>query len=627
MKAVMLMFDSLNRNMLEPYGCDWVKTPNFQRLAERAVRFNQCYAGSMPCMPARRELQTGRYNFLHRSWGPMEPFDDSLPELLKADGVYTHLISDHVHYWEDGGATYHYRYNSWENIRGQEGDKWKCLPELMESCDDSCLQNKDGVYFHATKDLQRHDAVNRKFVKTERDTALAQTVEGGLEFIDANHGCDRWFLQIECFDPHEPFFVQDSYKELYPDDYTGPDKDWPPYHHVTEDESLVKHYRNQYAALLTMCDAYLGKVLDKFDELDMWKDTMLIVNTDHGYLLGEHGWWSKIVMPCYDEIAHIPLFIYDPRFPHSGEARDEIVQTIDIPATLLEFFGISRPKDMQGRPLRTVIEERKPIRDYALFGIHGAHVNVFDGRYVYMKAPAAEKNTPLFEYTLMPMHMRNLFSVDELKNAQSISGDQFAFTKGCPVWKIPKGNGNGSKDFSDLLINGRNSEEAKHIDNNSLVNAANFGDKLFDMQMDPGQTEELCDIKIETDMANLLQRAMKENDCPEEQFERIGLPGDRKITEKDIEKLHAAEKKCELPAIASEYKWTKGAVNTYRALMKFIPDAQKKHVMSVLEKEIPQRLQEGQVVPDTILDIIPMVVDDEFTDMVQYFVGLSGRTA
>ncbi len=627
MKAVMLMFDSLNRNMLEPYGCDWVKTPNFQRLAERAVRFNQCYAGSMPCMPARRELQTGRYNFLHRSWGPMEPFDDSLPELLKADGVYTHLISDHVHYWEDGGATYHYRYNSWENIRGQEGDKWKCLPELMESCDDSCLQNKDGVYFHATKDLQRHDAVNRKFVKTERDTALAQTVEGGLEFIDANHGCDRWFLQIECFDPHEPFFVQDSYKELYPDDYTGPDKDWPPYHHVTEDESLVKHYRNQYAALLTMCDAYLGKVLDKFDELDMWKDTMLIVNTDHGYLLGEHGWWSKIVMPCYDEIAHIPLFIYDPRFPHSGEARDEIVQTIDIPATLLEFFGISRPKDMQGRPLRTVIEERKPIRDYALFGIHGAHVNVFDGRYVYMKAPAAEKNTPLFEYTLMPMHMRNLFSVDELKNAQSISGDQFAFTKGCPVWKIPKGNGNGSKDFSDLLINGRNSEEAKHIDNNSLVNAANFGDKLFDMQMDPGQTEELCDIKIETDMANLLQRAMKENDCPEEQFERIGLPGDRKITEKDIEKLQTAEKKCELPAIASEYKWTKGAVNTYRALMKFIPDAQKKHVMSVLEKEIPQRLQEGQVVPDTILDIIPMVVDDEFTDMVQYFVGLSGRTA
>ena len=116
MKAVMLMFDSLNREMLQPYGCKWVFTPNFQRLSEKCVRFDNCYAGSLPCMPARRELQTGRYNFLHRSWGPLEPYDDSMPQILKNNGVYTHLVSDHVHYWEDGGATYHSRYNSWEYI-------------------------------------------------------------------------------------------------------------------------------------------------------------------------------------------------------------------------------------------------------------------------------------------------------------------------------------------------------------------------------------------------------------------------------------------------------------------------------------------------------------------------------
>ena len=75
MKAIMVMYDSLNREMLEPYGCNWTKTPNFRRLAERCVQFEQCYVGSMPCMPARRELQTGRINFFHRSWGPMEPFD------------------------------------------------------------------------------------------------------------------------------------------------------------------------------------------------------------------------------------------------------------------------------------------------------------------------------------------------------------------------------------------------------------------------------------------------------------------------------------------------------------------------------------------------------------------------
>lgn len=626
MKAVMLMFDSLNREMLEPYGCDWVKTPNFRRLAEHSVCFDQCYAGSLPCMPARRDLQTGRYNMLHRSWGPMEPFDDSMPELLKNNNVYTHLISDHVHYWEDGGATYHYRYNSWENIRGQEGDMWKCLPELFGPCDESKLQNKDGVYFHATQNLQRHDAVNRKFMKTEEDTALAKTIHGGLEFIDTNHDCDRWFLQIECFDPHEPFYVPKDWKTEYEDDYENPGKDWPPYHHVTEEESLARHYRYKYAELLELCDKYLGKLLDKFDELDLWKDTMLIVNTDHGYLLGEHGWWSKVVMPCYDEIAHIPLFIHDPRFAADGQRRKEIVQTIDLPATVLEFFNVGLPKNMQGRPIRTVIEKDEKIRDYALFGIHGAHVNIYDGKYIYMKAPVSEKNTPLYEYTLMPMHMRNMFSPAELEKAEAVSGNCFNFTKGCPVWKIPKGNGNGSKDFSDLLINGKDSEEAKHIDNNSMVNAANFGDKLFDMEKDPKQTTVLEDNAIEAYMANLLQKAMKENDCPMEQFERIGISGTEVIREEDIHLLHKKEKEALQPSILKNLAWSKGAINTYQALMKFIPASDKEHVREVLETKIPTKITEEKIIPNNILDIIPDVIPEEYVDMVEYFVGLSGRT-
>ena len=67
------MFDSLNGHTLPPFGCDWVHATNFRRLAERCVTFGNAYVGSMPCMPARRELHTGRYNFLHRSWGPIEP--------------------------------------------------------------------------------------------------------------------------------------------------------------------------------------------------------------------------------------------------------------------------------------------------------------------------------------------------------------------------------------------------------------------------------------------------------------------------------------------------------------------------------------------------------------------------
>ena len=77
-------------------------------------------------MPARREMHTGRHNFLHRSWGPLEPFDDSIPEMLaESAGVHTHKCTDHYHYWEDGGATYHNRYSTYDLVRGQEGDLWK----------------------------------------------------------------------------------------------------------------------------------------------------------------------------------------------------------------------------------------------------------------------------------------------------------------------------------------------------------------------------------------------------------------------------------------------------------------------------------------------------------------------
>ena len=125
MKAIIVMFDSLASSYLPPYGNTWVKAPNFQRLADRAVTFDRCYVGSMPCIPARRELHTGRQNFLHRSWGPLEPFDDSAPEILRKAGIYTHLTTDHFHYWEDGGATYLHRFSTWEGVRGQEGDRWK----------------------------------------------------------------------------------------------------------------------------------------------------------------------------------------------------------------------------------------------------------------------------------------------------------------------------------------------------------------------------------------------------------------------------------------------------------------------------------------------------------------------
>jgi hypothetical protein len=74
MRAVFVLFESLNRHMLGCHGGMRVRTPNFDGLAARCVRHDNHHAGSLPCMPARRDLLTGRLSFLHRSWGLLEPF-------------------------------------------------------------------------------------------------------------------------------------------------------------------------------------------------------------------------------------------------------------------------------------------------------------------------------------------------------------------------------------------------------------------------------------------------------------------------------------------------------------------------------------------------------------------------
>jgi arylsulfatase A-like enzyme len=439
-------------------------------------------------MPARRELHTGRYNFLHRSWGPLEPFDDSMPEILKQHGIHSHLATDHYHYFEDGGATYHTRYETYEFFRGQEGDAWKAVvnePTIPEA-------------FLKSKNLRYYEWVNRKFMDIEEKQPQPQTFNQGLDFIRTNYQQEHWFLHIETFDPHEPFFTQQHYKDLYPHDYKGPLFDWPPYREVTETPEQVAHMRYEYAALISMCDVYLGKVLDIMDELDLWQDTMLIVNTDHGFLLGEHGWWAKSRMPFYNEIVHIPLFIWDPRSKKAGERRQSLVQTIDLPATLLEYFNVERPKDMQGIALRETIESDKQIREAALFGIHGGHVNCTDGRYVYMRAPQEPQNKPLYEYTLMPtIHGagRAFMPLDNF-NCIEIQAP-FTFTKGCQMMKL-EGRGEKNRPFR-------------------------FPTMLFDLELDPKQENPINNRSIEHRMISLMKQIMLENDSPPEQFERLGI--------------------------------------------------------------------------------------------------------
>ena len=392
MKAIMVMFDSLNRHYLPPYGNDDVHAPNFTRLAQKTTTFDTSYVCSMPCMPARRDLHTGRPNFLHRAWGQLEPFDDSLPQILKRNGVYSHLVSDHYHYWEDGGATYHNRYNSWEFFRGQEGDPW--IGQVREP-----QLPADGLGRRDRLDsYTRQDEINRVMSKTEADLPQVQTFQAGLDFIERNKGDDNWFLQIETFDPHEPFFSLPEHRELYGLPAGEPVFDWPRYQQVEQTPAQIEQLQNAYKSLLTLCDAQLGRVLDAMDAHNLWEDTLLIVWTDHGFLLGEKGWTGKLQMPWWDELARTPFWVYDPRHPASGERRKALVQpSIDLGPTLLNYFGLEPTVDMLGHDLAPVIAADVAVREAAMWGQFGAPVNVTDGRYVYMRSSVeGAAGSPMF---------------------------------------------------------------------------------------------------------------------------------------------------------------------------------------------------------------------------------------
>lgn len=494
MKAIMVMFDSLNRRMLPPYGARDVHAPNFSRLAERAVTFDNAFVGSMPCMPARRDLHTGRYSFLHRSWGPLEPFDHSVPEMLHKRGIYSHLITDHYHYWEDGGATYHNRYSSYELVRGQEGDAWKGQvedPTEPPSWNRVDPEDPEGPN-------KRQDWVNRQYTRRPDDHPQGKVFSLAEEFLKQNHNQENWFLQIEDFDPHEPFFAPDEFRAPYADfEFDQPHFDWPLYREVSEPPEVIEQAIMNYKAVLSHCDHSLGRVLDFMDRHGMWDDTMLIVNTDHGFLLGEHGWWAKVVQPFYNEVAHVPLFIWDPRSRRAASRSDFLAQMIDMGPTLLEFFGMPTPNEMMGTPLGRVVAGEKVARSAALFGLYGAHVNVTDGRYVYMRAPAGPENSPLYEYTLMATRHgagNASISLERLNHMEKEEGSRF--THGCPVMRIP---------------------------GNTRNRAHEFGTMLFDLQKDPRQESPLEDPVVEQAMAEHMVNLMKEADAPKEQYERLGL--------------------------------------------------------------------------------------------------------
>lgn len=503
MKTILILMDTLQRKMVHAYNPDCpVLTPNIDRLAEKSAVFDRHFIGSAPCMPARRDILTGRLNFLERNWGPIEPFDVTMPALLRQHGVFSHIVTDHCHYVELGGEGYLQQYNTWDLIRGQETDVWASQikdPEMPQ---------------HFLGRVGRQYQCNRQRFKADADYPTPKTFAAAAQWLKDNEGADDFFLQVEVFDPHEPFDAAEEFKKLYLDDF---DKlyEWPRYALINDDETpeAIVHLRNLYMATLSMADKWLGVLLQEMDRQNLWEDTLVIFTSDHGHMLGEHGRTGKNMFHAWNEMAEIPLFIHLPGGKAAGKRYSAVTQNIDLFPTILSWHGLkdwekSVPYPVHGKDLLPLLNgETEWVRDFALYGWYGQPVNITDGHYTYFRA-AVDDNQPLYWYgaalTTFQRYLGN-----GIPNEYLDTGNYLPWA-GIPVYRINQGEVGKSM--------------AKFLAAKGLLPDPDLKEsKLFDIDCDNDQLSPIDNKELEQQFCQYLIQTMLEHQSPKEQFERLGL--------------------------------------------------------------------------------------------------------
>lgn len=385
MSVIVVQLDSLNRHFLSCYGNDWVQAPNLSAFAERAAVFEQHYTGSLPCMPARREIWAGVEEFWWRPWGPLEPWDRPLAHLIGRRDVPTQLVTDHYHFFEWGAHGYAQDFRGYDFIRGHEYDNWRTEP-IREVPDwaEVMLRRHPGSMIYLR---------NVQHFEGERDFFGPKVMSAAAKWLQDNAQQPQFYLHVDSFDVHEPFHVPEPYRSLYTDDDYRRYSPWPPYGRADDAaqplaEAELVWARAQFAGKLTMVDEWLGRLFDKLDEHKLWERTCVIVTTDHGHFLGEHGWIGKPNAPLYHTLCHIPLLIWHPDGAHGGGRVRAITQTVDLYATVLELMGLAPPegKHVHSRSLvPLLLGQTDQHRHYAVYGYNGERVGISDPQWTLLR--------------------------------------------------------------------------------------------------------------------------------------------------------------------------------------------------------------------------------------------------
>lgn len=363
-----------------------VRTPQLDRFAaEMAVEVHGFYTGSFPTIPHRTDIATGRVGWPHYGWQPIDlSGKNHIASIVGRCGYATQLLCDCPHLFP---ARFDRAFEGAYHVRGQEGDR--PLLHLNDPIEELMPHSKtrtSPIYRGRTL-VDLHAWTNRK-PQYEADAFPCKTAELAVRWLEENWKATPFFLWVDFFDPHEPWNPPEYLVRRYNPGYRGTPMLHPNYgpsDAYTPDE--LRDLRAHYAAEAELVDRWVGRVLQKVDDLGLWQNSVVVVTSDHGMSIGEHGRTGKSNIhpqddrywPLYPEIGHVPFLIAAPTLPR-GTGVAAFGQPVDFLPTVCELAGArpEPPEPFHGRSMASVLREGKGR--FREFVVTGCHARSTDGR-------------------------------------------------------------------------------------------------------------------------------------------------------------------------------------------------------------------------------------------------------
>lgn len=354
--VVLVSIDTLRADHLGCYGNKTVRTPSLDALARESVLFEDTISAIPLTNPSHTTMLTGVYPGEHRVKGnapePIQGDHPTLPRLLGATGFETAgFVSSAV--LDQRISRLHREFQAYDDDLG-------LLPDTPE------LLFRTPLFQVVAGELRR-----RTLLRDERRGG--ETIDAVLRWLGRN-AHRRFFLFVHLYDPHGPYAAPPPYDRMYDPSYKGPMLDiyamtHPQRSALVANPRAVRHLKAAYSGEVSYADAQVGRLVEALRREGILDDTLLIVTSDHGESLGEHGYYFDHSLELHGPSLHVPLIVRLPSGRDGGTRVSAITSLVDIAPTVLEVTGTKSRADFDGISLLDTLREGKNAPERYVYSI------------------------------------------------------------------------------------------------------------------------------------------------------------------------------------------------------------------------------------------------------------------